>query len=63
MDILDHLFVENDRGKKEESIKIKGGAISITLVNAFISLGKLTFDIGKSLGTALRRGFKNVCKI
>lgn len=45
--------------KKEESIKIKGGAISITLVNAFISLGKL----GKSLGTALRRGFKNVCKI
>ncbi len=49
--------------KKEESMKIKGGAISITLVNTFISLGKLTFDIGKSLGTALRRGFKNVCKI
>ena len=49
--------------KKEESIKIKGGAISITLVNAFISLGKLTFDIGKSLGTALRRGFKKLILI
>ena len=49
--------------EKTEAIKIRGGAISITLINAFISLGKLTFDIGKSLGTALRRGFNNVCKI
>lgn len=48
---------------KEESVKIIGGAISITLINAFISLGKLTFDIGKSIGTAIRRGFKNACKI
>ena len=33
---------------KEQSINIKGGAVTITLINAFISLGKLTFEIGKS---------------
>lgn len=51
--------------RKEDAINIKGGAITITitLINAFITLGKLTFEIGKSLGTAIRRGFKNVCKI
>ena len=48
--------------KKEESIKIKGGAISITLVNAFISLGKLTFDIGKSLGLLLEEVLKMFVK-
>ena len=49
--------------RKEDAINIKGGAVTITLINAFISLGKLTFEIGKSLGTAIRRGFKNVCKV
>ena len=49
--------------RKEDATNIKGGAITITLINAFITLGKLTFEIGKSLGTAIRRGFKNVCKI
>lgn len=44
---------------------IEGGqSITGTLVNAFTSAGKLIFDIGKSLGSSMRRIFsRNLCQI
>lgn len=48
---------------KEELLFIKGGAsVSGTLINAFVKLGTLIYDIAKSLGSSLRRiTTKSIC--
>jgi hypothetical protein len=49
---------------KEELILIKAGAskISGTFINSIVKLGNLIFDIGKSLGSSIRRTLnKNYC--
>ncbi len=40
---------------KQELLKISGGAISGSLINAFIRGISTILDLGRSLGTAIRR--------
>lgn len=55
----------NTEIKKEELMKINGGeSISGSLINAFTSGIKAILEVGRSLGTSLRRMFDgNLCKI
>lgn len=47
---------------KEELKQIYGGAISSTLLNAFIRGVNTFFEVGKTLGSAVRRIFsKDIC--
>lgn len=39
----------------KELLEIKGGAISGTLINAFVRGINSLLDLGRSLGTAIRR--------
>ena len=49
---------------KQEPIKIEGGAISGTLINAFMRSINTLLDLGRSLGTAIRRASSNrVCSL
>lgn len=49
---------------KEELKQICGGAISATLVNAFIRGVNTFLDVGRSFGSAIRRMLeKNVCPL
>lgn len=45
-----------------EAKKIRGGGISVSFINAVISLSKLFFELGRSLGSSIRRGH-NVCQL
>lgn len=49
--------------KDEELLAIRGGIkISGSYINAIVSAIKLVFDIGKGLGSSMRRGFGgNLC--
>ncbi len=50
--------------QKEELKQIYGGAISATLFNAFVRGVNTFLEVGRSLGSAVRRIFsKNVCPI
>lgn len=40
---------------KDELLKIKGGTISSTMVNAIVKGISLLIDLGKSFGTTIRR--------
>lgn len=47
---------------KKELLEISGGAISGTLINAFIRGITSILDLGRSLGTAIRRiQLRNFC--
>ena len=47
----------------EELIQIKGGAISGTIINGIIKAFSIALELGRSLGTALRRyKDKKLCK-
>ena len=47
---------------KEELKQIYGGAISATLFNAFVRGVNTFFEVGRSLGSAVRRIFsKDIC--
>lgn len=47
----------------EELIQIKGGVISGTIINGIIKAFSIALDLGRSLGTALRRSRdKIICK-
>jgi len=49
---------------KQELLEIDGGAISGTLVSSIIKGITSIFDLGKSLGTAIRRVItKNICPL
>ena len=49
--------------KEEELLNIKGGvSVSATVINAFARAGQLLYDLGRSLGTAIRMiGKKKAC--
>lgn len=48
----------------EELYDIKGGAISGTLINAFVRGINAILDLGRSLGNAIRRISSNkICKL
>ena len=40
---------------KQEMIKVNGGAITSTLISTLTRAGSIIFDIGRSLGSAIRR--------
>ncbi len=47
----------------EELINVKGGAISGTIISGIIKAFGIALELGRSLGTALRRyKDKNLCK-
>ncbi len=49
---------------KEELKQVVGGAISASLITAIIQGVNAFLEVGRSLGTAIRRTFsKNVCPI
>lgn len=49
--------------KNKELLNIVGGAINATMINAAARILSIVIDIGKMVGTALRRAFtKNVCR-
>ena len=65
MDMLDHLNVDKMTLLNNQTLKqIYGGAgISGTLINAINSALKTIADLGRSLGTALKRiKTKSLCK-
>ena len=48
--------------KKEELLKVEGGALSGTLINSIISAITTLYNYGKSLGSSLRRlDFNKIC--
>lgn len=50
--------------KKEELLNINGGGISGTLLNSIIRGVNALLDLGRSLGTAIRRlGSNNICPL
>lgn len=50
--------------KKQELIEIYGGGITGTLINSFIRGINVILDLGRNLGTSIRRlGSKKICKI
>ncbi len=50
---------------KEDLLEIVGGAsISGTLINAFVRAVNIALDVGRSLGTAIRRVISGqICKV
>ncbi len=49
--------------ENQELINISGGAINATMINAAARILSIVIDIGKMVGTTLRRAFtKNVCR-
>lgn len=49
---------------KEELLQISGGGISGTLINAFVRGINTILDLGRSLGSALRRVREhNICQL
>ena len=49
---------------KNQLLEVTGGTISATLLNAIIRGADLFLEVGRSLGTAIKRFFsKKVCKI
>ena len=49
--------------KKEELYNISGGGITASWLNALSRAASTLLDLGRSLGTAIRRSFSgNVCK-
>lgn len=49
---------------KQQLIKINGGGISGTLINSFVRGINAILDLGRSLGTAVRRiGSNKICKL
>lgn len=50
--------------KKEEMLKINGGGISGTLINSVIRGINSILELGRSLGTAIRRlTANNLCQL
>lgn len=50
--------------KKEELLNINGGGISGTLLNSVIRGINALLDLGRSLGTAIRRlGSNSICPL
>lgn len=50
--------------KKEELQNITGGAVTASLISAVITGVNSFLEVGRSLGTAIRRFFsKNVCSV
>ena len=50
--------------KKEELLNINGGGISGTLLNSIIRGVNVLLDLGRSLGTAIRRlGSNSICPL
>jgi hypothetical protein len=50
--------------KKEELLNINGGGISGTLLNSIIRGINVLLDLGRSLGTAIRRlGSNSICPL
>ena len=50
--------------KKEELLNINGGGISGTLLNSIIRGVNALLDLGRSLGTAIRRlGSNSICPL
>ncbi len=50
--------------EKEELMKIKGGGLSSTMVNAVVKVFDIIIDLGRSLGSAIRRTSEGkICKI
>ncbi|MDD2469423.1 MAG: hypothetical protein PHI22_00625 [Bacilli bacterium] len=50
--------------KNEELMIIRGGAISGTLINAFVRGIEALLDLGRSLGSAIRRiRARSICKV
>ena len=64
MDILGQKSVMNELSSKELS-NISGGlSISGTLINSFIKGIDVVLEVGRSLGTAIRRSMeKNICPL
>lgn len=51
-----------ERLKKDDLLSIEGGGISGTLISAFTKCISTVYDIGRSLGSAIRRiGSNNLC--
>jgi len=49
---------------KNQLIKIEGGGITGTLINSLVKGINSILDLGRSLGTAIRRiGRNKICKI
>ena len=44
---------------KEEAMKIYGGSVSSTMVNAIVKGISLLIDLGRSLGSTIRRASEN----
>lgn len=66
MDMQDHINVDKFYLLKEEEMKeVFGGlSISYSLLNSFSKIFNVFLEIGRSLGTSLRRMFKgNICPI
>lgn len=40
---------------KEELLNVDGGAITASLINSFARAGSLLLELGRSLGSAIRR--------
>jgi hypothetical protein len=48
--------------KEEELYKIQGGAVTATLLNALSRAASTILEIGRSVGSAIRRAYsKNYC--
>lgn len=48
--------------KKEELLEIKGGTISATYINAIVKGIDVILELGRSLGTAIRKwSTGNIC--
>lgn len=55
-----------DIDNKEELLKIEGGGLNVTgaILNAFKGCANTIMDIGRSLGSAIRRlAFGSLCKL
>lgn len=64
MVMWDHISVDNMKLTKQQLIKINGGGISGTLINSFVRGINAILDLGRSLGTAVRRiGSNKICKL
>ena len=64
--MLDHTIVDNLKILTEdEMLNVVGGInISGTLIKSFTSAIEIVLDIGRSLGTAIRRlGKKSICSL
>lgn len=54
MDFVDHMRVIMELNN-EDLLKIRGGALNATMINAIVRGIDIMIDLGRSIGSAIRR--------